>query len=789
MFERRLKIFLAVLAVAVVVLIARAAQVQILLRQYWKTQAREAMKRTHLVDTTRGNILDRNGHILAIDKPCIDACIDYRALTSHPDPEWLKAKATERLIARLGDGWAKFSARQKAEQREQEVKAVLADIEEMWPRLAQISGRPLDEIEETRDAIVRRVETRQRFVWYKRYEEALKNGGKKVETARWKKWIADGGDDTPAIDNFNVVVAEQLESHVILHAVDTSTQNELGKDIDQYPGLVLRPGTHRTYPYDDVACHLLGHLARVDAADINENKGLDELREFLPNDLVGKAGVESLCEPALRGTRGKIDKVLGEETVLGSQQPAPGQDVHLSIDIELQQQIQSAFASATLRDAKGKVVEENAVLHGAAVILDVDTNQVLALVSYPTYDLNQIEELYPKLRDDEINEPLRNRATMSAFEPGSTVKPLCGLAALTEGVVGVNQGIECTGVFQENGRPIAHGARCWVASMWGQFLLSHGMSIAHHPIPFPHVGHDGNPDGFLTYSDALERSCNIYFETSADRLGIERLSSWYYKFGLGRPTGIGIGEARGRLPRDTKEQERSMRRAMGFLGGIGQGSIAATPIQMANAVAMIARDGIWMRPVLVLPGDNGQAPTMRAGGWQGTPDRVDLQLSRDALKAAKLGMFNVVNAPAGTGKALVANDKLLQDLKICGKTGTATAAPFTVPERDAAGKVLLDENHRPRRRVIEPSKPGEVNPIAPWYRAEVAKRLGPDDKTVVEVVSLDHAWYIGFAPQEKPKIAFAVLVEYGGSGGVAAAAIAREALADSISRNYLQVSR
>ena len=290
--------------------------------------------------------------MLAVDKPCIDACVDYRALISPPDPEWVKEKALQRLKGRLGDSWTATPAKQKAVLRAQEVEAVKSDIDQMWGKLARISGRSMDDIEQTRSGIVLRVQMRQRYVWYARYAEAVNKTGSRVETADWKKWLTDGGSDAPAMDSFNVTVSEELEPHVILPAIDTDTQNALGKDIDQFPGLLLRPGTHRTYPYDDVACHLLGHLAHVDANDLKSNKSLDELRGYLRNDLIGKTGIESLCEPTLRGTRGQIDRVLGGETILASHDGVEGQDVRLSIDIELQQQIQSAFASARLREVR-----------------------------------------------------------------------------------------------------------------------------------------------------------------------------------------------------------------------------------------------------------------------------------------------------------------------------------------------------------------------------------------------------------------------------------------------------
>jgi penicillin-binding protein 2 len=539
----------------------------------------------------------------------------------------------------------------------------------------------------------------------------------------------------------------------------------------------LRPGTHRFYPYADVACHVLGNLSRVSAEEIkkyNRKDHKDPLRDYAPNDLIGRSGIENLCEPALRGTRGLTESTIGEETILTKSDPAPGQDVRLSIDIELQQQIQEVFASATLRDARGAPVEQGVVLHGAAVVLKVDTNEVLALVSYPTFDANHFDELYSRMYVDDVNEPLRNRATMSQLEPGSTVKPLCGLSGVTAGVVGVNEGIECTGYLMLDGHKWRNG-RCWIAnSSFTQALIDQGIGLAHHPVPEPHKGHDGNPDGYLTFSDGLERSCNVYFETVADRLGIERLSSWYDQFGLGRPTGIGLAEVAGRLPRSCPVTLPALnRRMIGFNAGIGQNYISATPIQMANATATIARNGLWMRPRLILPNSDGSMPPVRPSPYGAIPDRVQLPLSPEALAAARDGMFRVVNRPAGTGKALVAGDKLLQSAMICGKTGTAQASKLMVPIRDENGKIVRKADGKPKYQEVKPSTPEDINPQAPWYHMTDGR--------------LDHAWYVGFAPADHPQVAFAVLVEYGGSGGIAAASVARAALENCINRGYLAI--
>lgn len=772
MFERRLKLVLLLMSVFVAALVLRAADVQLLHRDYWKQEAVDAMKRTHLIETSRGRILDFRGRVLAEDQPCINACVDYRAVpTDHPDEDWVKDQAIDRLKAQLSDPYdASTTTRaQRAEMRQTEILKVRSDIEKMWVKLAEISGRSLDEIDDVRASITRKVEWRRRYTWVRNFNRAQeKHTLSREETSAWKKWMVEGGGsgaDTD-MDKFAVKVAEQFESHVVLPAVDNEVQNELGKNIESYPGLILRPGTHRYYPYHEVAAHLLGHLGRVDQRDLEDKVEKDELREFLPNDLAGKSGVEMLCEPTLRGARGRIEKVVGDERILSTLAPLPGEDVRLAIDVELQRMIQTSFAHAQIRDAEGKVVESDAILHGAAVVIDVPTGQVRAMVSYPTYDLNRLDEQYALLAGDNLNHPLMNRATMAQVEPGSTVKPMVGLAAITSGVQKVDDTIECTGYLVLGGVRYGMG-RCWVASKFGAQLGGH---VAHHPVPWdaPH------PTGFLTFSDGLERSCNVFFETTADRLGIDRLSDWYGRFGLGRVTGVGISEVKGRLP-IFYPLPQWKRRSAGWFSGIGEGFISATPIQMANVAATIARRGIWMRPTLLANATNEQ-PSTRPGAIPDGPDRIDMHLSPEAVNAAQEGMFRVVNSKAGTGKALIAGDDVLASAMLCGKTGTAQTSPIAMPMLDTLGKPVLDDEGKPRMQLLAPSTLENPNVLAPWYRGS-----GNEGRDI------SHAWYIGFAPREHPQIAFAVLVEYGGSGGIAAASVARAALHDCINLHYLRV--
>ncbi|HEX4125046.1 MAG TPA: penicillin-binding transpeptidase domain-containing protein [Tepidisphaeraceae bacterium] len=767
MFERRLKIFLVILGLMVVLLGARAAEIQIGQQAHWQQEARDSMQSFRLIDAARGTIYDCKGRVLAIDQPCTDACVDYRAIEDPPDQAWVAEQGRSRAASEAGgpDAFKNLPAVQKKQLVAESTAAVRSDIKNMWATLAKRGRHTPEQMDDLRQQIVRTVWMRQHLAWYHRYKKAVKDDQQSDrQLTGWRKWFSFFGQQSPRYDEYTDSVIKDAEGpHVILHAVDNDTLNYLTEKQDRFPGLDLRPGTHRFYPYHDVACHILGSLARVDADDLAQDPDADdELRKYEDNDLKGSSGIEALCEPALRGTRGKVEEIHGDEDSTTNAPPIPGHDVRLSIDIELQQQIQSAFSDAQILDNHGRVVDHG-VLHGACIVMDVKTGQVRAMVSYPTFDLNTLAENYARLADDDVNQPLLNQATMAEREPGSTMKPLVGLAGIADGVVTVDQGIVCNGYLVIDGHEYTKSYRCWTMSEYGD------------------PGHGINP---LTYADALQRSCDVYFETVADgiykKFGFARLGEWENRFGLGRPTGIGIAEARGRAL--TTYHVKPMEWAQTMFAATGQGWVAATPLQMADIAATIARNGIWMRPTLLAPNSAGTLPAVRPGAFGNVPEQVDLHLPADALAAAHDGMFRVVNTDAGTGAGLVDGDDLLAGYDIAGKTGTATAAPLRIFARNPDGSQKYDLAGKPIFQYPDPSVPDDPNPAIPWYRG-TPKRLKPGEAP--QPPDIDHAWYIGYAPAHHPQIAFAVMVEYGGGGGTVAASIARPALEACIIHGYL----
>jgi penicillin-binding protein 2 len=589
---------------------------------------------------------------------------------------------------------------------------------------------------------------------------------------------------------------------MILHNISPEIQAELARQQDRFFCLTLVPSKYREYRFGRVGCNVLGYLGSVRPEEVNFDAAFSdnqlqqywsdqaaqywspdllagygvsafrELRKYWPNDQAGRAGVESLCEETLRGTRGKIDRVAqidpttGAEPVIDQIQAVPGKNVSLSIDILLQKDIENEFVKTRIHKntRTGEVIETRFNQHGAAVVISVDTGEVLALVSNPGFDPKDLATQYSALAADELNRPLLDRATEMDVVPGSTVKPIVGSAAIAEGIMTSSSKIHCTGELLIGGKPQPYG-HCWIYFQCppAGLPISHGV---------PGAGDPGvGPDNMLTISDGLKDSCNVVFENIAMNLGMMKLSAWFDRFGLGRPTGIGIEENPGLIYHPTG----SLGNTQTWSAGIGEGHIQATPIQMANVAATLARDGVWMRPRLVTDADAGRFTT-RPSAISGS-DEVDLHLPADALQAVHKGMREVCSE-YGTGSAILPerqdpplDQDPLKNIPIAGKTGSAqTGKLMSLVERDANGKVTSI-------RQVNFGDPGTEG----WY-------LRPDYPDHPEK-HLAHGWFIGYAPADHPQVAFCVFVEYGEAGGRVAGAIAHDLLVDCIKHGYLRAAK
>ena len=443
------------------------------------------------------------------------------------------------------------------------------------------------------------------------------------------------------------------------------------------PGVMIQAESQRNFPTGLTASHVIGYVGEV-SADQLEQADYTDLHQ---GSIVGQYGVENTYDRFLRGRAGQklieADALGHEKRTVSVEKPRAGDDLYLTIDLRLQK-----LAEELLGDEAG-----------AIVALDPKTGEVLALASRPAFDPNVLSrELTAKQWEEVVQHegrPLTNRATQGQYPPGSTFKIAMAAAALETKTVEPSTQIRCAGGYQFGRRFY----RDWKAG-----------------------GH-----GLMNVTEALVQSCDVFFYTAGQRMGIDTIASYAKLFGLGSPTGIELPSERlGIVPStDWKQKVRSEQWLPGetISASIGQGYVTVTPIQMASLTATVANNGVPVRPRLV------KAVMDRATGR--VLELPSVPLSRLSIKPETLAIIQ--NALAGVvteGTAKSAHSSLVA---IAGKTGTAQAASLR----------LGTEKNIPKK-----------------FR--------------------DHAWFISYAPVEAPRIAVTILVEHMGHGGSAAAPLAKQ---------------
>ncbi|MCE3247593.1 MAG: peptidoglycan glycosyltransferase [Geminicoccaceae bacterium] len=399
----------------------------------------------------------------------------------------------------------------------------------------------------------------------------------------------------------------------------------------ELPGVALDAGLLRNYPTGPVMAHVLGYVAPVAERELTGDPLLE-----LPEFRTGKNGIEKVYEERLRGRAGlsrfEVNALGREIKELYRHDGEPGQDLTLTIDLDLQRYAHQRLSA-----------EESA----SAVVLDVHSGDVLALVSVPTFDpagfTNGLSrEVWRELTTNP-RAPLVNKAIGGQYPPGSTFKMIVALAALEAGIGGPDHEVYCPGHMQLG----QHRFHCW--KRWGH--------------------------GTLRLVDALAQSCDVYFYDLARRVGVDAIATMARRFGLGSPLEIDLpGERPGLVPdRAWKQATRGVPWQLGetLIVGIGQGYMQATPLQLAIMTARIANGGRAVRPRLVRePAGPGGAPA---------PEPVPaVGVSDWSIRFVREGMFKVVNGDRGTARqAALANP----ELALAGKTGTSQVRRISRAER------------------------------------------------------------------------------------------------------------
>jgi penicillin-binding protein 2 len=393
---------------------------------------------------------------------------------------------------------------------------------------------------------------------------------------------------------------------------------------DELPELDTIQEQRRLYPKDGFAAHLVGYVGEV-SEEMLDNDTRFALYE--PGDVVGMSGVEATYDGILRGTDGSQDVAVdshGREVGrLGIEPAKPGQQLRLTIDLDIQ------------RAAENAIGDRN----GAVVAMDPHTGEILAMVSRPVFDPNQFSvrisrDEWSKLITDPAH-PLMNKAIQAQLAPGSTFKIIMSLAGLQEGIA-QNYKVNCAGG----------------ATLFGHFYACdkrHGEVDVEHAIPW---------------------SCDTYFYNLAVRLGIDTIAKYAHSAGIGVKTGVDLpNEAAGTMP--STEWKMKTFHEKWYAGeavsvGIGQGAVTVTPIQLARALSGIASGGVFRRPHIVFPGE--LQPDMRQTVLDSFPGSGDatIPLTPENWEIITDGMYNAVNGPGGTAYA-----SHLESIDFAGKTGTA----------------------------------------------------------------------------------------------------------------------
>jgi penicillin-binding protein 2 len=454
------------------------------------------------------------------------------------------------------------------------------------------------------------------------------------------------------------------------------------------PGVHLEAALTRHYPKGELGVHLIGYVGRISEQELETI----DVAQYRGTTHIGKNGVERAYENLLHGQVGYQQAETNAQgrmlRILSQTPPGPGSDLHLTIDIQLQEVAENALGD----------------YNGAVVAIDPRNGEVLAMASQPGFDPNLFvqgigEETFKALNTSKAR-PLFNRALRGTYPPGSTIKPLVGLAGLHYGVVDADHSINCPGFYKLPNNKRKY--RDW--KRWGH--------------------------GRTNLDKGVVQSCDVYFYDLGRHLGIERIHDFLAQFTIGQRTGLDFGNERsGVLPNEAWKRanyNEAWYTGETLIAAIGQGFVLATPLQLANAMAILANRGEAYRPHVLqwseIPGEDNPetlALTPIAPVIVKDPDYWD-----DVIRA----MTRVVHSERGTAR------KIAKDFpyRIAGKTGTAQVFSLGQEEEYDADK-LSKELH-------------------------------------------DHALFVAFAPADAPRIALAVVAENGGSGSGVAAPIARAVL-------------
>ncbi len=423
--------------------------------------------------------------------------------------------------------------------------------------------------------------------------------------------------------------------------VSMETVSVLKENSAYYTNINVITSPFRQYPHGSLGAHILGRVGVI----YQEEYELLKDQDYGMNDIIGKDGLEKFLEPYIKGTDGKINKSrnINSDTYAPDEIAAiPGNDAILTIDYELQKVAEEALKK-TIDDIKARGMQSDDKAGadaggGAVVAIDVQSGEILAMASYPDFDLATFGEDYDKLIQDS-GKPIFNRAISGTYPPGSVFKIVTAIAGLEEGVISTRDTIVDEGKYEHYGQTF----NCWI---WTQSGKTHGAQDV---------------------ANAIGNSCNYYFYEVGKRLGEKKIYEYANLMGLGKKTGIEIeGETAGILANEKYKQD--IFQQVWYPGdtlqmAIGQSFNVFTPLQIANLTATVANGGICYKPHLTKAVRSSKDSSVIKKFEPEITGRIDM--SKETYEAVTYGMY--LGSREGTSSSVFADFPV----NVCSKTGSA----------------------------------------------------------------------------------------------------------------------
>ena len=619
-------------------------KLQIIEGEEYYNQSNEIKTEERRVTASRGNILDRYGRVLVSNKECYNLTIDTAKLFVSEDPNSTILELIE-MVEQFGDTYT------------DDLPITMDPPFEYDPNMTDIQRTMLEayfkdetRVKEFKAAGISEYPSAVELLSYMRTRYNIDNSYS-AEEMRKIAGLRYSINVRYSINTADYVFVQDASMELITSIME----NKLA-------GIEVTRAYAREYG-TEYAAHLLGYVGLMTQEEYEKYS----LRDYANDAMVGKDGVEYAFEDYLHGEDGTVEETRNASgTILSTvytEEPVPGNHVYLTIDIVLQEQVerildngiriltQERMTEKGEQEAKGLWTFEDGyweITGGAAVVVNVKTGEPLAIASWPTYDVTTIIENYSDLLEAE-NAPLFNRALMGAYAPGSVFKPCTAIAALSEGIVNTEEEIKCEGVYTRYASE-GYAPECWI---WSSVAGEH----------YTH--------GELNVTGALLNSCNYFFYSVGNFLGIDNLEKYARDFGLGESTGIELVETKGNMSsEDTHMDYAGTEWRIGdtLQAAIGQSDSIFSPLQLAEYCAAVANSGTRHSASIlksVRNYDYSEEVFTRQSEVMSTV--TSAQYNWDAVHE---GMFEVANNWQNEGVAKYFID-LPQSQRTAAKTGTA----------------------------------------------------------------------------------------------------------------------